>query len=243
MITFLEFVHDINKKLIEKFGNYKVFLVDAEKLRKISVEDDQFNHIGTHLGFPKLIPNNEIWISKDEEPHEIQILIHTGIAQYEAKNKGIKDYYNYAIKKEKAEREKVDGIKPNKKEKPPKKLYYEHYCNVDDFKVFLIDGELCRDLYYTSFIEGANPFVYKWCPKNELWIEKDLLKHKGEVDITILHEYTESMLMKYKKYTYDKAHNIASKIEQEFRNKKWDKSDVESLTPEKALQMAKKYIS
>lgn len=111
----------------------------------------------------------------------------------------------------------------------------------DDIEVWLINGEVVRDLYKTDFIEGGNGEVYKFCPKQEIWVEKNLMQEKGEVDITILHEYVESTLMRYKKFSYDKAHNIAAKVDWHHR-KKWTFEDVKELDRETALEMAKKYI-
>jgi hypothetical protein len=231
---------DLDKVKIDQFGPYKIFLVNAAAIRDKSVQDDEFNHIGIHLEFPSLIPDKEIWISKDIDKHEQMFLITNGINQYEAKRKGIKDTYDYALKREKSEREKIDGLKFNSKSIPDK-LYYKKYCNINEITVWLINGEMVRDLFKTDFIEGGNSEVYKWIPKNEIWIEKNL-KEKGEIDITILHEYIESTLMKYNRMNYNKAHPIAAKVDWHHRGK-WNKSDVEYLTKEKALAMAKPYLS
>ena len=62
--------------------------------------------------------------------------------------------------------------------------------------MWLVDGELVRDLYKTDYICGGNPYVpYPWIPKNEIWIEKNLKKE--EIYSIILHEYVESTLVNY----------------------------------------------
>jgi hypothetical protein len=250
MLSFLEYVNGktIEKKRLEKIGDFTIFTVNASAIRNIDQGDDEFNHFATHMEFPKLVPNNEIWISRDISERERQFLIHNGMNQYLAKKKGKRNWYEYALKKEKAEREKVDKIKFVGKDRktPPDKVYYKYYCGIpsenDDVEVWLVDGEIVRDLYKSDFIEGGNPEVYSWVPKGEIWIEKNLEKEKDEVDITILHEYIESTLMKYKKLTYNKAHPIASKVEFHHRNKKWDITDVKDLNREEALEMAKRYL-
>src|SRR5581483_11638788 len=128
--------------------------------------------------------------------------------------------------------------------KPPEKLYDEYFCGIpspgDDVEVWLVDGEIVRDLYKVDFIEGGNDQVYrKWLPKGEIWIEKNL-KDEHEICVTILHEYVENTLMKKKHYSYDKAHNVASKVEFSKRGKKWDMADVKSLNRDEALKMANK---
>jgi hypothetical protein len=238
----------LEKKKLEKIGDYTIYTVNASAVRDMSQADDEFNHFGTHLDFPNLVPKDEIWISHDISAHERQFLIHNGISQYEGKRKGKKNYYEYAEKKEKAEREKVDGLKfkPNAhNETPPDKVYYKYYCGIptegDDIEVWLVNGEIVRDLYKTDFIEGANGEIYSWTPRQEIWIEKNLMRDEGEVDITILHEYVESTLMRYKKMSYNKAHVIAAKVDWHHR-RKWKIEDVKALNREEALKMAEPYL-
>jgi hypothetical protein len=241
-MTFLEFIkaRSLNKKPVDKLGPYRIFTVDASAIRDKSVADDEFNHFGTHLEFA-FIPNNEVWISQDIDKHEQSFLINNGINQYEGKSKGVKDWYDYALRREKAEREKVDGVKMSKKIAPDK-LYYKQYCTIrsDKIEVWLVDGELVRDLYKTDFIEGGSGICYPWIPINEIWIERNLIE-RGEINITILHEFVESSLMKINKMSYNKSHPIAAKVDWHHR-RKFTKSDVESLTRSKALEMAKCYL-
>ena len=242
MQTFLEYVkgRKIEKKRLDRIGDYAIYTVNAAAVRDSSQENDEFNHLATHLEFPKLVPNKEIWISQDISKHERQFLIHNGFNQYEGKRKKKRSWYDYALKKEKREREVVDGIKfkpTATNEKPPGKVYDRYYCGIasegDDVEVWLVDGENVRDLFKTDFIEGGNGEVYKWVPNNEIWVEKNL-KEELEIPITILHEYVERALMKYKKLPYDKAHTIAAKVDWKKR-RKFDKADVMDLTIEEAL--------
>jgi hypothetical protein len=156
-----------------------------------------------------------------------------------------RNWYEYALKKEKAEREKIDHIKFKGKDfkTPPDKIYNKYYCGIpspnDDIEVWLVNGEIVRDLFKTDFIEGGNGEVYKWIPRQEIWIEKNL--EDVETNLTILHEYIESTLMRYKKFNYDKAHVIACKVD--FKNRKnWEIEDVKDLTREEALEMANQYL-
>lgn len=249
MQTFLEYVggRKIDKKKIDRIGDYTIYTVNASAIRDSSQANDQFNHLATHMEFPKLVPNNEIWISQDISQHERQFLIHNGLNQYKAKKLGKRNWYAYALKKEKREREVVDHIKfkSDPAQKPPEKIYYKYYCGIpnenDDIEVWLVNGEIVRDLFKSDFIEGGNAEIYgKWLPKGEIWIERNL--SQSEINITILHEYVERTLMKYKKLPYDKAHTIASKVEWHHRKKKWNIDDVKLLNAEEALEMAKKYL-
>lgn len=129
--TFLEYVKikSLDKKKLDKIGDYRIYSVNASAIRNTSQGDDEFNHFATHLEFPDLVPNNEIWISRDIAKREIPFLIHNGINQYEGKKKG-KKWYDYALKKERAEREKVDHLKFKGRydeKTPPDKVYYKYY--------------------------------------------------------------------------------------------------------------------
>lgn len=248
MQSFLEYVKgkSIEKTKLDKIGDYKIFTVNVTAVRAASQTNDGFSRFATHAEFPKLIPNNEIWINKEVSKHERQFLIHNGIHQYKAKEAGKRNWHDIAQKKEKAEREKVDGLKLNPKkfnQEPPDKIYSKYYCGIpspnDDIEVWLVNGETVRDLFKTDFIEGGNGEVYKWIPRQEIWIEKTL--EDIEINLTILHEYIESTLMRYKKLTYDKAHVVAAKVDFKHR-KNWEIVDVKDLTRETALEMANQYL-
>lgn len=236
-----------DKKLIDQIGPHRIYSVNASKIRNKSVADDGFNHFATHLEFPSIVPKNEIWVSQDIDKKETPFLITNGLNQYKAQKKGVKDPYDYALRREKKEREAVDGIKFQPKEKPPENLYYKLFCKIksDGIQVWLVDGEKVRDIYKSDFIEGGNNAgagkgVYPWIPKDEIWIEKNL-KEKGEIEITILHEYVERTLMRKMNFSYGKAHGIATKIDFKHRGK-FTKQDAENLTEKEALEMAKSYL-
>ena len=252
MITFLEYFNskELNKILLDQIGIYKIYTVNAEAIRKSSLYDVEYNDFATHLQFPKLVPNNEIWISNDIDKKEIPFFIHNGLHQYEGKKKKVKDWYDYALKLERSERKKIDGLKFHPKlhnKKPPQKVYYKSYLDIkspdNNIKVWLVNGEVIRDLFKSDFVLGGNGYVYSWCPRSEIWIEKNLVKDgEQEIAAVILHEYVESTLMKLKKFSYDKAHNIASKVEFNCRKNDCSIDEIKNLNRNKALKMAEKYI-
>jgi len=243
MLNFQEYFksRSINKIKIEKIGPYSIFTVDGAAVRDMSEDGDEFDHFSTHLELPKVVPDKEIWIDEKVTKHERFFLIHSGVNEYEYKAKGKRNWYEDVLKHERQERDKVDSVKFKSKPNPeqvPESVYVKLYCDVDDQKVYLINGEKVRDLYKTDFCCGGNDQVYhKWIPRNEIWIEKDLTE-KEEIPITILHEFVERTLMKYKRYSYDKAHTIATKVDFKYR-RKFTKEDAENLTAKKALEMAR----
>src|SRR3989339_323540 len=42
--------------------------------------------------------------------------------------------------------------------------------------VWLINGEIVRDFFYSSFAGGGHDKVYNFIPKKEIWIDNDILK-------------------------------------------------------------------
>ena len=128
--------------------------------------------------------------------------------------------YKEASKKadlfEKKERKKIDfikkGIKKNYKnqeyiKKIHKKLLKSYSKNI---KVWIVDGELVRDLFFIEFTEGGHDKVYHFIPKREVWIDDDV--SKKEIKFILLHELHERNLMS-KGWNYQKAHRDSSRIE------------------------------
>ena len=85
-------------------------------------------------------------------------------------------------------------------------------------QVWLVDGELVRDLYFIDFVEGGHHYVYHFVPESEVWIDNDL--SRVEYPFVILHELHERHLMRDEKLGYDEAHNSSSAIEYQCRKKK-----------------------
>ena len=67
--------------------------------------------------------------------------------------------------------------------------------------------------------------------------------HESENPYILLHEFVERIIMKYRKILYDKAHEIAAKIEWKMRERGgFSKQDALSLTKSKAFELAKDYL-
>lgn len=229
-------IYKISKRQIEKqklgdFGGYNVFLVSEKEIRNIKLQDEEFTNFGIHQQFPSLIPENEIWIGKEVSDHERFFFIHNAIRFYNLIDNGENEdkAYEKALKYEKALREKIDGIKNRSENKDDKKrddsLYIKKYETIDNIIVYIVDGELVRDLYKTDYVEGGHWYVYPWIPVGEIWIEEDL--NKDEIPYIIHHEYEELKLMRDENMDYEKAHEIAAKKEFEMRkgNKRKNKKD------------------
>ncbi len=82
-------------------------------------------------------------------------------------------------------------------------------------RIYTVDGARVRKKR-TVFIGGGHHLIYPWVPKGEIWIER----MKGgwrEERFILAHELTEIVLMVWRGWSYDKAHDAANKAEHELR--------------------------
>jgi hypothetical protein len=86
---------------------------------------------------------------------------------------------------------------------------------VNDLKIFLVDGKKIRDSIDIDFTMGGHPFRYIYVPIDEIWVDSSNESEKEEI---IMHEIKEFNLMK-QGFSYDKAHDQASILEHSYRNK------------------------
>ena len=241
---------NFGKRIIDKWGKYSIFIVNDEEIRNTAEYAEEFSDYGLNIGKKglatlnfKFIPKNEIWVAKSIKLSERHYIISNVLTYIRGIERGDDpgDAYDKAVEKEKSVRTK-DAINKlrikNKKvissplhKDLPKKLYFKKYGAIRDttetVNVFLVNGEIVRDLFKTDYVEGGHYYVYDWIPKEEIWIEKTV--HNDEFPVIILHEFLERTLMKYKKFPYVRAHVAASKVEFEHRGI-FNKKDALSLT-------------
>lgn len=71
--------------------------------------------------------------------------------------------------------------------------------------VYTVDGELVRQHYYPDFSLGGNDMAYpNFIPKNEIWVEQDLIGDSRKT--TIAHESIE----RYEMFTQDKPYDAGT---------------------------------
>ena len=200
---------------ITKISDFDVWLVDGVYIRK-KIERE-FTNFGQHYRF-KFIPEKEFWIDKEEVPGEEDFYIEHMLIENRLMSLGME--YKEALAKaddaEKKMRKKIDfiqkGIYPQlrKKEYLPrihKKLLLQYSRKV---QVWIIDGRLVRDLFFIDFTEGGHDKVYKFIPKEEVWLDDDL--SEKEIKFVLLHERYERNLMSAG-WDYPTAHRKSSSIE------------------------------
>jgi hypothetical protein len=210
---------EIKGAYIKKFANvfgFKVWIVSGKYIRDNL--DEEFTNFGQHYGF-KFIPKNEFWIDKERAPGEEKYFIETMLVMNRLIGKGMKDEEaaKIADRIERRERSKSKLMRKEMKIKKTNgdvvKTVYRTLIkkySTDKLKIWLVKGEIVRDLFFLDFTEGGHDKVYSFIPKNEVWIDDDL--GLEERRFVILHEVHERNLMALGK-KYDDAHRSSSEIE------------------------------
>lgn len=218
----------MKKPYIKKFTNisgFNVWIVDGEYIRENI--DEEFTNCAQHYQF-SFIPKNEFWIDKERKPGEEKYYIDSMLTINRLLAKGLnhKEAIKIADRLEHRERANSKLMKREiKLEKYPKKLINSVHKDLlqkystKKIKVWIINGEAVRDLFFIDFTEGGHGYVYSFVPKNEVWIDDDI--EPEEIKFVLLHEMHERNLMS-KGMEYDSAHRSSSKIEYACRRKKKD---------------------
>jgi hypothetical protein len=222
---------------IRRISNITVWLVDGEYTRKNICED--FVNYAHHYNL-KFIPKNEFWIAAGVSEQEMQYYIDRLLVEYRLLKAGVN--YFEAMKKatlaEKRERSKSEIMKKlaggRKSDrglvtKVRRRLLKKYSGRV---RVWLVNGELVRDLLFIDFGGGGHDRVYNFVPDNEVWIDDDI--RPSERKFIILHELRERNLMSGG-MDYPHAHRNATEIEDHARHhtKKAMKAIREELNKQK----------
>ena len=185
-------------KKIGMFSGFDVWIVDGEYIR--TNIDEEFTNFGQHLRF-KFIPKSEFWIDKEFSKGETEYFVNHMLIEWHLMHAGRS--YDHAIgvadKNEITERKKselmmkVTSESEWKHKEVPKEIYKKRIKNYEYPKIWIISGELVRDLYFIDFTEGGHHFVYDFVPFHEVWLDDDL--NHDEIKFVLLHELHERYLM------------------------------------------------
>jgi hypothetical protein len=204
-------------KKIEQIESIAVWVVNGQYVRQNL--DEEFTNFGQHYRF-HFIPANEFWLDQEGAPGEERFFINHLMLEYRLMREGMD--YDEAIEKadiaEKAERAKTksaeegtvlirSGRNAQLISKVHKKLLQQYGAAA---KVWIVDGELVRDLFFIDFTEGGHDRVYQFIPEGEIWIDDDVMPE--ERIFILLHEMHERYLMA-QGWKYGKAHKDSSRIE------------------------------
>ncbi len=209
----------MKKPYIKKFStisNFNVWIVDGTYIRNNM--DEEFTNYGQHYRF-SFIPENEFWIDREREPGEEKYFIDSMLVMNRLMANGMS--HDEAVKKaEAAERKERAKSRLMRKEveirKNEDKLmdsihkkFLKKYSS-KKIKVWIVNGEAVRDLFFLDFTEGGHAYVYPFVPKEEVWIDDDI--NPKELKFVLLHELHERKLMSAG-MKYDSAHKSSSEIE------------------------------
>lgn len=226
-------------KKFSKVSKFNVWIVDGKYIRD-NIEEE-FTNYGYHLKF-KFIPKNELWIDRQKTPGEEKFYIDSMLAMIKLLSRGMshKEAGKIADKIERSERSKSKLMQKEIRLKKDKeklidsihKKLLKNYSN-KKLKVWIVNGEAVRDIFFIDFTEGGHDRVYNFVPRNEIWIDDDLMPE--DIKFVLLHEIYERRLMS-KGMSYDSAHKKASHLEQSCRHK------IKSVNSElkKELELQKK---
>jgi hypothetical protein len=202
---------------IEQIESITVWIVNGQYVRENL--DEEFTNFGQHYRF-HFIPIHEFWLDQQHAPGEEQFFINHLLVEYRLMRNGMD--YDRAIDKadiaEKAERAKTalfqQGEALLKSGQNNLLIDKVHKESLSEFgsavKIWVVDGELVRDLFFIDFTEGGHDKVYKFIPGGEIWIDDDVMPEERR--FILLHEMHERYLMS-QGWNYSKAHRDSSRIE------------------------------
>lgn len=200
-----------------RIGSITIFTVNGQYVRENL--DEEFTNFGQHHRF-RFIPRREFWLDRENVPGEELFFIHHLLMEAQLMQGGLS--YDAALERadaaEKVERSRTglaregdallkSGRNTELVDKIHKRLLKEYSAGV---AVWIVDGELVRDLFFTDFTEGGHDKVYKYIPDREVWIDDDVLPEERK--FILLHELHERRLMSMG-WSYSRAHKASSKLE------------------------------
>ena len=208
------------KERVADFRGYRVCTVDAFGVRDLARRDEEFTNFAIHDDFPDLIPEREIWVDRRLFEAEGLFYIADALVRLARRQGGTSEERadEAGLEVERALRRELLGLKyragrPHRR--VPRRIYAGEYVTLPDpvgpVVVHLVVGELVRGYYKTDYTEGGHGYVYRWVPRGQIWVERDLAP--AELPYVVAHEYTELRLMRDEGMEYDPAHAISSKVE------------------------------
>lgn len=174
----------------------KIQWVDGWKIR--NTLDTDFNGWARSDSF-SFIPEGEVWVEKYMKP-ELQLILKLCRLEEKLKEKKFSVIRNQA----KQLLDQNSLVLAQKRERKGKMW------------VVWVDGASVRRRYDPYFVSGGHDLVYKYIPRNEIWI--DVLAGKKEGKYTMIHELYERQLMS-RGMKYDDAHDFALAEERRQRRK------------------------
>ena len=220
----------MRRPYLKKYGRvskFTIWIVDGNYVR--TNIDEEFTNFGQHWRF-LFIPKNEFWVDKEHKEGEERYYIDHMLVENRLMREGksFAEASDAAELIEKRERSKSDLLKRNIKKISLRKIVIDKIHktlfkkNLNGLHVWIVNGELVRDLLFVNFTEGGHDKVYHFIPKNEIWLDDDV--QIKERKFILLHELYERRLMctgwpyRSTKKNPLSAHDAASDIEYFYRH-------------------------
>jgi hypothetical protein len=196
------------KPYISRHGTldgFTVWLVDGAYVRKNI--DVQFTDVDTSP-HRRYIPTNEVWVDSGTKGSEIDLMARSGVREAKAMRSGKiwAQAETAADKTERAERKHDQDAHARVK--------ITKLGSNGKVSVWLVKGRAVRDRFDIDFTEGGHGRVYRWMPKNEIWL--DDATTADDRPFNFLHELSEWNQMGKGK-SYEAAHHAALDVELEAR--------------------------
>lgn len=139
------------------------------------------------------------------------------------------------------EKERLDYYKDRKDKTDSRntKIDKKELGKIEDFEVYLVDGEEVRNILDQDFTTGGSSGRYIYIPEGEVWIEDGMTS--DDTLSTLIHEFVECYFMENKGLNYAHAHDKANIYERKVRKAIMD-GRVRVRDSEQAFDFAKKII-
>lgn len=177
----------------------KLRIVDGYKIR--NTIDIDFSCIEDSYVCP-YIPANETWLDRSFVKEKKSLL-----ATF-AKKRALMKKFGY----EEAKR----ILRRSMKKIDPSEVKIKLLGKRGPVQIWLVSGAKVREYFDFNYVFGGHDYVYKYIPKNEVWLDDAMLTKERKY--VLIHELYERNLMKKGK-DYDNAHDYASVAEKEARRK------------------------
>lgn len=197
---------------IEKIGSrgrINIYIVDGEYIRRKI--DDKFENYGQHYEL-EWIPENEFWIDRKVPKKDLLFVIEKLLYVNRLMSRGVKfqianDVGEAALKAIK--HKSMGGRTTDQFGGNPRQVYIRTWVESDGISVIIVDGSLVRNLFDITFFEGGHDLSCKYIPKNQVWIDSNVVG--PERPYVLLEQLYERKFMSMGD-SYKKAHRKASTI-------------------------------
>jgi hypothetical protein len=204
---------------LDKRGIFQIWIVDGSYIR--GHIDEEFTNFGQHYRY-SYIPLNELWIDREAKSDEREFYIDHLLMEYRLMAGGM-PYEKTIIKADQAERRErrragdVKLMTHNGQQLPDGKDVHDQLWKKleNGLSVWVVNGRLVRSAFDVDFTEGGHDYVYEFVPRNEVWIDDDIVEN--ERGYVLLHELHERNRMA-KGWPYNRAHAESSRLEYHCRH-------------------------